>query len=150
MSDEEVEKLRALLAYLDGWEASHRRWLQWIDRQWAMRLATFKAFRAKQQERLIDGILSELRFDSDGRVTIAQARSRLARARFRKVQDAAMVAIVLRGRLLFGTKGTRDDAGIFIGNMNGDTKQMVSRALKDSFRAAQTATKQAEGIANAA
>ena len=133
MTRRDVKRLRALLEYLDRWQAAHNAWLDWVDREYAARMARYISFRAKAHGKLIEAA-DALQF-KDGRVDNWSRAGDRAKWKFREDATRIFAAVVLEGQSRFGIRGKRDAAGVFIGNVDPDLKKRAAAALRKSFNA---------------
>ena len=135
MTADDVKRLEELLRYLDRWKRAQNRYYKWIYTEWARRKAAYTAVGRRGRNALLSALHRNLKFDRGGRVLASLAVKR----KFRGQTDRILAAVVETGEEVFGIRGERNRAGIYIGTLDEPTKKLALAELKTAFKKAESA-----------
>ena len=124
------EKVKALLAYCDAWQARHNLWLDFIDREFKRRYVLWYMFLRQARVKLAKLAEIKLKVSRDGTIDSLTGKGKRAADAFRKESDKIFVSIFNESQRLFGYKVSWK-AGIAIGNLDKATMRFFHNKLKE-------------------
>jgi hypothetical protein len=138
------DQIARLAAWMSAWRAAQESYFSWAKDEFSKRLATFIETRRKARVVLVRQAQAHIPFDSQGRVDLRSRTLGRAKDRFRAGSDEVFSAIVKEGENVFGIKGDRNRAGVYVGQMDPALRRLALKRVREALGEAADAADAAE------
>lgn len=129
LGTEQQQRLDELLRWVDRWRAAQRTFFAWTQQEWDARLERYARVRDQARAALFSGA-QRLPMDRVRRISVAGRAGQKAKWAYRRQTDRVLGAAVQAGEEIFGIKGERNAAGIYIGALNKPTRKLALAQLR--------------------